>query len=383
MADGSQKSTEHVTGAISRMARGSAPARRRSICVSRIAASLLCMGQFMNALAAADGPDHYAVHGVAAGSAVDLRSEPRAAASAIGRLPADAQCVRNLGCQGGLSLDEFTRLDKDAQQRRLIENPRWCTVEYQGTTGWVDGQFLAEACCAAAVSTVGAAAPADPDRRVQRVTMGTHPSAAHIKSQLKGRQYVDYVLPVAAGQTLTVALKASNRQNYFNINPPAREAAMFIGSTSGARFQRVAPIDGEYVIHVYLMRAAARRNESSRYTLDVAVTGKALLPTPAAKDALIAGTPFHASAQIPCKTTDGGPARTCEAFVIRRGFGGNATLEVRSENGYRRHVLFVNGKPVSSDAPDAMKASRDGDLAVINFELGEKLSVPDALISGG
>ena len=339
----------------------------------------LCLALCANALATADGPDHYAVRGVAADSTIDLRSEPRASASAIGRLPADAQCVRNLGCQGGLSIEEFNRLDKDARQRRLIENPRWCKVEYQGTTGWVDGQFLAEAACAA---TAAPTVQVDPDRRVQRVALGTHSSATRIKGQLKGRQYLDHVLPLAAGQTLTVAIKASNRQNYFNINPPGSEVALYNGSTSGDRFQRVAPMDGDYVIRVYLMRAAARRNESSRYTLDLAVTGKALLPTPASKDALVPGTPFHASAQIPCTLAAGNPT-TCDAFVIRRGFGGNATLEVLVDYGVHRHVLFVNGKPVSSDAPDAMQFTRNGDLTVITFELGDKLSVPDAFIAGG
>lgn len=375
MADGSQKSAANAIGTVS--------ARGLSIRFSLIAASF-CMGQCLNALAAADGPDHYAVRGVAAGSAIDLRSEPRPTAPSIGRLPADAACVRNLGCQGGLTLDEFSKLDKDAQQRRLQENPRWCKVEYQGTTGWVEGQFLAEAACAAATAPANAVAPPpDPDRRVQRAALGTQPAAAHIKAQLKGRQYVDYVLTVAAGQTLTVAMKASNRQNYFNVNPPGSEAAMFIGSTSGMRFQRVAPMDGDYVVRVYLMRAAARRNESSRYSLDMAVTGKALLPTPAAKDALVPGTTFHASAQIPCTLASGGPARRCDAYAMRRGFGGNATLEVLVDYGVRRHVLFVNGKAVSSDAPDAMKASRHGDVTEIEFDQGDKLSVPDAFIAGG
>ena len=45
---------------------------------------------------------------------------------------------------------------------------------------------------------------------------------------------------------------------------------------------------------------AARRGESSNYTLTVGVSGKALAPTAATSDALIPGTSYHASAKIKC-----------------------------------------------------------------------------------
>jgi uncharacterized protein YraI len=97
--------------------------------------------------ATADGPDFYRVRGVSATSALNLRAEPSVQAPAIGRIPPDATCLRNLGCRGGLTFEEFTTLSEADRKRRAEENPRWCKVEYRGTVGWVAGRYLAEAPC--------------------------------------------------------------------------------------------------------------------------------------------------------------------------------------------------------------------------------------------
>jgi hypothetical protein len=84
------------------------------------------------------------------------------------------------------------------------------------------------------------------------------------------------------------------------------------GSSQGAQAKVMLPTDGIYVVRVYLMRNAARRNESSNYTLTVGVTGKALAPLAASKDALIPGTKFHASAPTSATT-----CRTRSSGVVR------------------------------------------------------------------
>ncbi len=99
------------------------------------------------ACAEADGPDFYRIEGVAAGDTLAIRSAPSARASKLGDIPPDGACIRNLGCKGGLSLQEFTGLSPAEQARRLKRNPRWCKVEYQGVTGWVAGRYLAEGGC--------------------------------------------------------------------------------------------------------------------------------------------------------------------------------------------------------------------------------------------
>ncbi len=97
--------------------------------------------------ATADGPDYYQATGVEAGDKLNIRTEPNAGSDKIGEIPPHANCVRNLGCQGGLTYQEFITLSKEQQRQQLKQNPRWCKVEYQGTTGWVAGRYLAESIC--------------------------------------------------------------------------------------------------------------------------------------------------------------------------------------------------------------------------------------------
>jgi hypothetical protein len=198
---------------------------------------------------------------------------------------------------------------------------------------------------------------------------------------------VDYLVRAGAGQMITVSLKRSNSSNYFNVLPPgSKDVAMYVGQT-GEDYTGMLPTDGDYIIRVYLVRAAARRNESSSYTLTVSMTGKALTSLPASKDAVIPGTPFHASAKITCvpyieKFREKKP-QECEAFVIRRGFDGTATVEIPQANSVMRRILFVKGKPVASDSPYPVTFSREGDLTIVMFDTDERYEIPDALIFGG
>lgn len=209
---------------------------------------------------------------------------------------------------------------------------------------------------------------------------------AELQGEIRGDAYVDYRLTLRAGQVLAVNLKASNRQNYFNVLPQGAETAMFVGSTSGNRFSRAIPVDGEYTLRVYLMRAAARRDESSRFHLQVSVSGKALPPLAAGSDALIPGTPFHAAATVACGLSRAETHQHCDAFVIRRGIDGTATVQIRwKEYGLDvvRHILFVKGKAVSSDSPDVLKSRRRGDTLLLDIGTDERFDFPDALITGG
>jgi hypothetical protein len=208
-------------------------------------------------------------------------------------------------------------------------------------------------------------------------------SEATIKGRLKGDQTEDYRVRAAAGQTLVVALKGTNAQNFFNVLPPgSSDVAMFVGQEGGG-FKGILPTDGDYTVRVYLMRPAARRNESSSYTLTVGVTGKPLAPLPAAKDALVPGTPYHATATLTCTPPFESKPQHCEAFVIRRGFDGTATVEVRGANGLKRRILFVKGDPLASDTMDAMTYLRDGDATVVKIAPDEHYAIPDAFVRGG
>ncbi len=109
-------------------------------------------------------------------------------------------------------------------------------------------------------------------------------SAATLKDRIKGDESVDYRLGAAAGQTMTVTLKPSNRSTYFNVMAPGEDGAIFIGSTEGNKFSGRLPKSGDYVVRVYLMRNAARRNETSSYSIEFKIAadvpGAAAAPAP-------------------------------------------------------------------------------------------------------
>jgi len=132
------------------------------------------------------------------------------------------------------------------------------------------------------------------------------------------------------------------------------------------------------------MRPAARRGENSNYTLTVGVSGKALTPTAASSDALIPGTSYHATAKIKCVPAFETTLRECDAFVIRRGFDGTATVDIPGSV-EKRSILFVQGKPMASNARsmDTLTSARRGDVTIVKLGESERYEIPDALIMGG
>ena len=73
------------------------------------------------AFTVADGPDYWQVHGVAGDDALNIRSDANAKAEKVGEIPADSQCIKNIKCVGGLTMEEFTKL-ADAEKERLKRN---------------------------------------------------------------------------------------------------------------------------------------------------------------------------------------------------------------------------------------------------------------------
>lgn len=101
-------------------------------------------------------------------------------------------------------------------------------------------------------------------------------SGATIKGTLKGDQTIDYRLAAAAGQTMVIKFAPSNASAYFNLLPPGSQGeAIHIGSSAGNDYSGELKTGGTYTIRVYLMRNAARRHESSKYTLDIGISGDA------------------------------------------------------------------------------------------------------------
>ncbi|GHC65757.1 DNA breaking-rejoining protein [Limoniibacter endophyticus] len=105
----------------------------------------------------------------------------------------------------------------------------------------------------------------------QLVAFPAGESATAIRDRLSGEDSTSYSLEAKKGQTLNVRLATDNSSNYFNIRREGADGALFIGSQEGRPAALKITQDGMYLIDVYLMRSAARRGESARFTLNVAV----------------------------------------------------------------------------------------------------------------
>ena len=223
------------------------------------------------------------------------------------------------------------------------------------------------------------------ESRPLQFTKGASSSTA--KGSLKGDQTIDYKLRAKAGQTMSVALKTSNVANYFNVLPPGSTGeAIFVGSTSGNEWTAPLLADGEYTVRVYLMRSAARRNETANYALTVGITGSAAAASPLgaapAGDAKVRGTPYHATGQVPCSVgSEAQGSAQCDFGVIR-GKPGNAEVHVTPPGGFERVLNFAGGK-VTSGADAKVKVSKSGDMWLVDVNDYEHYRIPEAVISGG
>jgi hypothetical protein len=110
------------------------------------------------------------------------------------------------------------------------------------------------------------------DIRTERVQFHKGASSATVEGQIKGRETVDYVLGARQGQSMNVSMATDNGSSYFNIIPPGKaDEAIFVGSMSGNQFEGTLPASGDYKIRAYLMRNAARRDETAKYRLEMII----------------------------------------------------------------------------------------------------------------
>lgn len=209
-------------------------------------------------------------------------------------------------------------------------------------------------------------------------------SAATIKGTIKGDQTIDYTLRAKAGQTMKVTLKTSKGANYFNVLPPgSKDEAIFVGSTEGNEWTGTLPADGEYKVRVYLMRSAARRNETASYTLTVGITGTPKAPDfgkAPASDAKVKGTAYHATGPLECTMGNDKPVQ-CEFGVIR-GKRGNAEVHITPPGGLKRVLTFMGDK-VTTNPGEKIKAVKHGYDWSIEINDYEHYTIPEAVIFGG
>ncbi len=236
---------------------------------------------------------------------------------------------------------------------------------------------FAAAAAVGLVFGVGSGAGSAADTRVEQIALPSGAGTAVVAGRITGEQTVDYVLSADEGQYVSVGMTSDHDANHFDILPPNGEsAAMFVGSTHGHLFNGILPQSGEYTVRVYLLRGAARRDETADYRLDMLVTD--------ADSALRAGLEeYDARGLIRCARHAGQPMRQCDFGVAREG-GGRVTVVVTHPDGRTRALVFVDGEFNSAyarriDSRPAYEAERDGDLHVVSVG-EERYEVPHAII---
>lgn len=243
---------------------------------------------------------------------------------------------------------------------------------------------------AIALACWGPAVAAEAQQR--RVTFASGASAKTLSGSITGDQSLDYVLGGKAGQTMTVTLKTAHGANSFNVLPPGSAAAIGRGDLSDNAWTGTLPVDGDYRVRVFLMRAAARRNETATYTLTVGITGAgAAAGQAAAGDAKVAGTPYHATGKVPCAFGPDRQGAVQCSFGVIRGAPGNAEVRlapagfdvVLHPDKVETVLIFGANSVRSANAEDKVSAEKQGDSWFIDVNDVEHFTIPEAVIKGG
>lgn len=128
---------------------------------------------------------------------------------------------------------------------------------------------------AVALLTAGAALPAFAQIMQQRVIFPVSANKVTLKGVLLGPvdDTRDYIVPMKAGQTLSVTLATEQIQTTrFSVLPPGSTRALFRGEAeSKPSWESQVKLDGEYRVRVFLDRVASRKRESSSFEVTISV----------------------------------------------------------------------------------------------------------------
>lgn len=110
----------------------------------------------------------------------------------------------------------------------------------------------------------------------------------------------------------------------------------------------------------------------------------------AGEDALVPGTDYHATAQVPCGFGGAEPTANCPAGVKRKwGEDGTTLVEVTKPDGMKRAIFFHDTTAYGADSAEAdgsagwsFEVSRRDDQSVIKFG-PETYVIVDAFVVGG
>jgi hypothetical protein len=108
--------------------------------------------------------------------------------------------------------------------------------------------------------------------RTEQVEFAPGVTTRTFADSIGGFEAVAYLVSVQEGQTLDVSLATNNLSNCFDIFAPGSEKPFFLGDDSGTSHHFRAVQGGEYVVKVYLLRLAARDNQTAHFTLALTVS---------------------------------------------------------------------------------------------------------------
>ena len=238
---------------------------------------------------------------------------------------------------------------------------------------------------AMAASAVAIPAPAAAQVE-QRLEFARGANSRVINGTVRGRQYIDYLVNLRAGQQLSVSMTSNHRAAYFNLLAPGQGgAAYYVGGNSMPinRFDGVAPARGLQRIRVYLYRSFGRRADVASFQLHVSVGGRPgwganpILPGPVYPGP---GQGFRPGGAIQCDIPGAGLVQ-CSASVQHLG-PGSAYVQVRGPYGIVRTITYSNGQAISIDSGPpggSFVAARQGNVTVVGVG-NEAYYIPDMLL---
>jgi len=93
-------------------------------------------------IANAAGPDHFRVKDYIDPNTAIIYAMPSSCSQKIGLLPNGTRKIKNNGCKGELSYDEW--IVASPKEREEASKEVWCEVEYKNKRGWIRGYLITE-----------------------------------------------------------------------------------------------------------------------------------------------------------------------------------------------------------------------------------------------
>lgn len=197
----------------------------------------------------------------------------------------------------------------------------------------------------------------------------------NLAGEVASRKYVDFPIPVGAGQTLSVQVSSTNKGVHFTILSPGRLESLYASIVSGTEMKaRRIPLEGIYLVRVYQRADKGGDGKPSRFLARVRIDGAAFKPRPG-------GNPWHRTGEAQAKVPLLTGVQRAAVRMISYGSEG-ATLEFQTRLSLRR-VLIKDGKVMAHDSREPGLVTRRGAEMVVSFGRGpvEEYTLPSSFLA--